>query len=94
MKVQIQNGNKEVELAITGEHRWELGGNTRIYYDLSTTGKRSLVRKFYKVVFGTTKDHTINVNGQWFAFEYGVNANSKTKKAAIKEGLLILAEAL
>ena len=88
MKVLIQNGNKEIELAITGEHKWEGGGNIRIYYDVSTTGKRSIVSKFYKVVSGTTKDHTISVDGQTFAFEYGIDANSKTKKNAVRSGLL------
>lgn len=88
--VTFQNGNKEITLTVTGSREWAGGENSRIYFDLECSGKRSPVSKLYEVKAGATRGEVIKHNGRTFAFEYGIDANSKSKRAAITEAIAIL----
>lgn len=83
----LTNGNKDVTLSIVGESEWVAGANKRVYFDLECTGKRQPVGKLYEVISGTTRDEIINVNGKTYAFAFGVDANSNTKRSAIHAAL-------
>lgn len=86
-KVTFQNGNKEVEISVLGSADWSSGNKSRRYFELSCTGKRSPVSKLYEVLSGDTKDHTLTHGSRTFAFEYGIDANSKSKRKAVTEAL-------
>lgn len=92
--ITFTNGNKSITLTVTGSTEWAGGENSRVYFDLECTGKRSPVHKLYEVVAGTTRDHVIEHDGRTFAFEYGVDANSNTKRSAISEAISELVTAL
>ena len=92
--VTFQNGNKEVTLTASSGTEWTGGENSRVYFDLNCTGKRSTVSKLYEVTSGSTPDHKITHGGRTFAFQYGIDANSNSKKAAIVEAIETLVKAL
>jgi len=85
--VTFENGNKEVTMTITGSKVWEKEGSKRVYFDLSFTNKRSPVSKLYEVLEGSSRDHQITIDGRTFAYEYGIDANSNTKREAIDEAV-------
>ena len=87
--VTFQNGTKEISLTITGDKIWESAdkASVRKYFDLSCTDKRLPVSKIYEVLAGTTRDKVIKVCGRTFAYEYGMSADSKTKRAAIDDAV-------
>jgi hypothetical protein len=91
MLVTIENGNKEVAMRIADFRKWDSDGKSRIYYELEFTGKRTPVAKFYQIVAGSSTDHVFEVNGRKFGFEYGIDANSNTKKQNVDYGLEELA---
>lgn len=90
----FDNGNLEITATVTGHSDWQSanGALKRRYYEVSATHKRQPIHKFYEVLKGTTKDLTIEVEGRKFAFEYGVDANSKTKREAIRDAVEQLAK--
>ena len=94
MQVTIENGNKEVTISITGSREWEGGDKERVYYDMSFSAKRTPVTKFYQIISGETRDHVFEIGGKKFGFEFGVDANSNSKKASVQAGLQELAKQL
>ena len=92
--VTFENGNKEVTITATAGNPWESETMVRIYFDLECTGKRQPVRKFYEVLAGATRDKTVTANGRNFAFELGIDANSKTKIKAVTDAMTELAKAI
>lgn len=86
-QVTSQNGTKEVEISIIGSSDWSGGDKKRRYFELRCTGKRSPVSKLYEVISGDTKDHTLSIGDRTFAFEFGIDANSKSKQKAVFEAL-------
>lgn len=86
-QVTVQNGNKEVTITVTGARAWEGGENVRTYYDIEQDNRRSVLNSLYEVVQGSTRDSTIEVAGRTFGYQFGVDANSKTKRAAAIEAI-------
>ena len=86
-KVSVLNGNKTVEISVVGQREWASGDNSRIYYDLEQSNKRSVVHSLYEVIAGKTKDDTISVDGRTFGYQLGIDTNSHTKRAEAEEGI-------
>src|SRR5690625_488708 len=87
LKTTVENGNKEVTITISEGQRWTGGDNERIYYDIKQDSKRNVLDKFYEVLQGTTRDATIEMNGRKFGYQFGVDANSNTKRRNAIEGI-------
>lgn len=94
MKATFTNGNKEVTVTVTGGKEWSKEENKRVYFDLSCTGKRQPIDKLYEVVSGTTRDKSVSVNGRTFAYTYGADANSNTKRAEVDAAVLEIVSAM
>ena len=80
--ITFKNGNKEITVTITGQTEWTKEDQSRIYFDLVQSNKRTPIHKLYEVISGTTRDETIDHNGRKFAFEFGIDCNSHSKRAA------------
>lgn len=93
-KVTLTNGNKEVTLSVVSFSEWASGDRKRVYYKLECTGKRDPIGSLYEILGGETKDQTVTVNGRKFGYQYGVDANSATKRAAIDAAVVELVSAL
>lgn len=89
--VTVQNGNKEVTLTITGSKEWEGGDKKRVYFDLDQSNRRNVIHKFYEVISGATSDRTVEVGGRTFAYDFGVDCNSGSKRDAAKDAVIALA---
>lgn len=83
MKATFTNGNKEVTVTVKSSKEWSKDGAKRVYFDLECTGKRQPIAKLYEVVEGGSRDKSVVVNGRTFAYEYGIDANSNTKRAEV-----------
>lgn len=90
--VVVENGTKEVKVTVIGSRSWDKGENSRIYFDLEQSNKRSVFSSFYQVVSGDTRDEVIEVEGKTFAFAFGVDCNSNTKRESAREAAKMLAE--
>lgn len=91
----FQNGNKEITVNIASEtNRWENGDMIRDYFDLGFDDKRRPISKLYEVISGSTRDQVIEVNGRTFAYELGIDCNSKTKRRSAVEAIETLVKAL
>lgn len=92
--VTIQNGNRSVEVSITGSTTWHKGDMHRKYFEVSHSDKkRIIISKLYEVISGGTRDETVEVNGRVFAFEL-VNCLSSTKRTEARAGVLALVSSL
>jgi hypothetical protein len=86
--VSVEFGTKTSSVVIdtTKTNGWTKDNLKRSYFHMILTeGKYNPLRKFYRVDSGTTTDHTIEVNGVTFAFEYSIDCNSHSKRDAAKE---------
>lgn len=92
VQVTFSNGNKQVSVKITGSRTWEKDAHRRIYFDIDCVeGKRHPIGNFYEILEGQTRDKIVEVEGRRFGYEYGVDANSNSKRRAIDEAVQELA---
>lgn len=94
MKVTFTNGNKEVTVVVKSSKEWSKEGSKRVYFDLECTGKRQPIAKLYEIIEGGSRDKVAAVNGRRFGYEYGIDANSNTKRAEVDAAILALVAGL
>lgn len=92
--MKVTNGNKDVTISIVGSKEWSKDGMKRVYFDLECTGKRQPIAKLYEILEGTTRDKVVMVNGRSFAYVYGIDANSNSKRAAVDDAIIPLVSTL
>ncbi len=93
--VTFTNGNKKITLTTGSAKEWAAGDKARIYFDLKCDQKRQPVAKFYEVISGATADKTVvREDGRTFAYEYGIDANSGSKRESIDAAMIELAASL
>jgi hypothetical protein len=94
-KVTLQNGNREITVTTGEVSRWEKDEMARDYIEISSSDrKRQPIAKLYEVIKGSTKDHTVEVNGRTFGYQYGSCCDSKTKRRSVDEAIEEIAAAL
>lgn len=87
-EVSFDCGNSSVDVKVISAKDWEKDGFKRVYYELEET---RYISSFYKIVSGSVRDLTIEVNGSIFGYKLAQAGASGTKSQNAKIALERLA---
>lgn len=96
LDVTFENGTKSVTVTVRQGRPWTKGNCSRQYYEVECDQGRSPIHSLYEAISGTYRGNFVitRKDGRIFVVEYGVDANSATKRDAIKEVMSSLVELL
>lgn len=96
LDVTFENGNKRVTVTVRRGAPWTKGDRSRQYYEVECDQGRSPIHSLYEVISGTYRGDFVvtRKDGRIFVVDYGVDANSGTKRDHIKEAVSSLVELL
>jgi len=90
MTATYECGTSTITTSITGSEMWTKENTSREYFTMTSSGKPTKsIEKLYRIIAGTTRDQTVQVNGVTYGYILGIDFNSKTKRshgaAAVRE---------
>jgi len=84
IKVTTTQGNKRVTIEVVGSTSWSKEDQSRVYFDLKSTGGCEPISKIYQVLSGTTRDPIINVGDKTFGYQLGYCDSNTKRRSAIE----------